>query len=465
MSDFDFNNVLNKSGKLGKKITENDSLSKTGKIGANQGDYTHVDIAGNLNPPQSTTPPTIDYSQTSYVFNQNDSVNVCPTIVAQSPYSISVSPSLPSNLVLNSTTGCITGTADTITSLTNYTFTITDPNGIGTDTLDIEISGSSATLGIWYEVDSTQTLDLKSMYPNATSFDIIAIGAGGGGVGGFIRAVSSNSMFAQSGGGAGAVSRVNVPSSSINQPLQFNIGIGGDGGLGGLAGATSLYYMGFKGKDGGSTFVRQGATDLVLAQGGKGISNQSNNSLFPFAAIGTLYNGSIVQGASGSGTTTIGTNGAVEASTGFTNSTFKTVGANVPAWTVVAQSSGHGGVSAGMANNITAYQGQNGQSSTNNNIVGIRGVSSSTSNGTNGTDGTGGALDTVNGIGKMGTGGGAGGNGSGTGFLGGNGGNGGSWGAGGGAGGNGTWSSALNGKRTGNGGKGGNGVILYRPNL
>lgn len=465
MSGFDFNNVLNKSGRLNKLITESDALSKTGKLGANQGNYTHVDIAGNLNPPQSTTPPTIDYSQTSYVFNQNDSVNLCPTIVAQSPYSIAVSPALPNNLSLDSSTGCITGTADTVTSLTNYTFTITDPNGTGTDTLNIEILGSSGTLGVWYEVNSNQTLDLKAMYPNATSFDIIAIGGGGGGVGGFIRAVTSNSMFAQSGGGAGAVSRINVLSSTITNPLSFNIGVGGAGGLGGLAGGTSAYYMGFKGKDGGNSFVAQNGTNIVLANGGKGISNQSNNSLFPFAAVGTLYNGSTVQGASGTGTTTVGTNGAVEASTGFSNSTFKTVGANVPAWTVVAQSSGHGGVSAGMANNATAYQGQNGQASTNNSVVGIKGVSSSTVNGTNGTDGTSGALDITNGIAKMGTGGGAGGNGSGAGLLGGNGGNGGSWGAGGGAGGNGTWSASLNGKRTGNGGKGGDGVILYRPNL
>ena len=55
MAGFDDNNSLVKSGKKGLTIANNESLSKSGKLGANQGTLTHVDHWGNLN--QTVTPP------------------------------------------------------------------------------------------------------------------------------------------------------------------------------------------------------------------------------------------------------------------------------------------------------------------------------------------------------------------------------------------------------------------------
>jgi hypothetical protein len=55
MSGFDDNNSLVNSGKKGLTISDSNSLSFSGKLGANQGTLTHVDHFGNLN--QTVTPP------------------------------------------------------------------------------------------------------------------------------------------------------------------------------------------------------------------------------------------------------------------------------------------------------------------------------------------------------------------------------------------------------------------------
>ena len=241
-------------------------------------------------------------------------------------------------------------------------FTVTATNSAGSTSTTVNLTTCATTpTSEWVPVSTTSTLDLLALYPTATSFQFIAVGGGGGGVGGFSRAVVTNSMYAQAGGSSGAVSTSTVARAGITGAVTFTVGAGGAGGAGAPVKPVQDYSMGFKGGDGGNSVVSVGASTLLTAGGGKGIANQSNNSLWPFAGTGTLYNSSTAQGVSGSATTTVGVNDAVEAATGYSTSTFKTIGANSPAWTVTASGPGAGGTSAGMANNGTAYTSQDGQ--------------------------------------------------------------------------------------------------------
>jgi acetyltransferase-like isoleucine patch superfamily enzyme len=83
----------------------------------------------------SVTPvaPTIEYTESTFAFNTIDAVNICPSVLTGDPtIVVSVSPSLPSGLTLNSSTGCITGTPTSTSANTSYTFTAT--NSVGSDT-------------------------------------------------------------------------------------------------------------------------------------------------------------------------------------------------------------------------------------------------------------------------------------------------------------------------------------------
>jgi hypothetical protein len=77
--------------------------------------------------------PTIEYAETTFAFNTTDAVNICPSVLTGDPtIVVSVSPSLPSGLTLNSSTGCITGTPTSTSANTSFTFTAT--NSVGSDT-------------------------------------------------------------------------------------------------------------------------------------------------------------------------------------------------------------------------------------------------------------------------------------------------------------------------------------------
>ncbi|WP_257164789.1 putative Ig domain-containing protein [Bradyrhizobium sp. SRS-191] len=61
------------------------------------------------------------------------------------PYTYSVSPSLPSGLTLNTTSGAISGTPTTASGATTYTVTVTDnANGTATNTFSLTVSGAVA---------------------------------------------------------------------------------------------------------------------------------------------------------------------------------------------------------------------------------------------------------------------------------------------------------------------------------
>ena len=84
--------------------------------------------------------PTIEYSKTIFAFNTTDSVNLCPSVLTgDATIVVSVSPSLPAGLTLNSSTGCITGTPTSLTSLNSFTFTATNSAGSDDYVMDIEV--------------------------------------------------------------------------------------------------------------------------------------------------------------------------------------------------------------------------------------------------------------------------------------------------------------------------------------
>jgi acetyltransferase-like isoleucine patch superfamily enzyme len=74
--------------------------------------------------------PTIEYAETTFAFNTTDAVNICPSVLTGDPtIVVSVSPSLPAGLTLNSSTGCITGTPTSTSANTSFTFTATNIAG------------------------------------------------------------------------------------------------------------------------------------------------------------------------------------------------------------------------------------------------------------------------------------------------------------------------------------------------
>ena len=88
------------------------------------------------------------------------------------PLTYSVSPSLPTGLSINSTTGAITGTPTATSAATNYTVTVTDANG-ATNTAQFSLTVNGA-------VTATQTVSSKMLTVNAavTAFTPVT-GSGG----------------------------------------------------------------------------------------------------------------------------------------------------------------------------------------------------------------------------------------------------------------------------------------------
>ncbi len=79
-------------------------------------------------PPISLTPVTYSYSRTNIVFLDNIPItNLTPTTIGPTT-TYRVSPALPNGLVLNSSTGVISGTASSVSPETNYTFTASGTN-------------------------------------------------------------------------------------------------------------------------------------------------------------------------------------------------------------------------------------------------------------------------------------------------------------------------------------------------
>ena len=130
----------------------------TGTPSAGQSATTYTASASNWIAPNATTTFTITISAApiiSYATPHDYTVGIAiatlsPT-VQNSVTSWSISPSLPTGLVLNTTTGDITGTATVATAATAYTVTATNSFGTGTATVTISTgiapSGASYSLG------------------------------------------------------------------------------------------------------------------------------------------------------------------------------------------------------------------------------------------------------------------------------------------------------------------------------
>ena len=107
------------------------------------------------NPPTQIA-PTIDYTQTSLTFTQGVAVNICPaTLTGSAPITLSINPTLPTNLVFNTSTGCITGTP-TVTSI-GQPYTVTATNSVGTDTDDFTIEISAPVIPVPPTIEYTDT--------------------------------------------------------------------------------------------------------------------------------------------------------------------------------------------------------------------------------------------------------------------------------------------------------------------
>jgi hypothetical protein len=95
--------------------------------------------------PPVGVPPNIEYTQTTFTFTQGTAVNICPTTLTGDPtIVVTVSPSLPPNLVLNPSTGCITGIPSGTSSPADYTFTATNNFGNDTDIVSVKVNADTS---------------------------------------------------------------------------------------------------------------------------------------------------------------------------------------------------------------------------------------------------------------------------------------------------------------------------------
>lgn len=85
-------------------------------------------------------PPIIEYSDTALVFPKDVAVNICPITLTGDPIIVvTVTPTLPTGLILDPATGCITGTPTVATSNTYFEFTATNSAGSDIDSIKIMV--------------------------------------------------------------------------------------------------------------------------------------------------------------------------------------------------------------------------------------------------------------------------------------------------------------------------------------
>lgn len=90
--------------------------------------------------------PLITYPQPSYTLLKNSSFTVSATNTGSPATAWSISPSLPTGLVFNTSTGTISGTPTALIAATMYTVTATNANGGNTFNLTLEVIDSPAIL-------------------------------------------------------------------------------------------------------------------------------------------------------------------------------------------------------------------------------------------------------------------------------------------------------------------------------
>jgi hypothetical protein len=159
------------------------------------------------------------------------------------PYVYSISSgTLPAGLTLNTAAGVVSGTATTVQSASNVTFTVSDA------------FGQTAT--------TTVTVGFTVTAPSYTVNYLVVAGGGGGGT------VATGPGAGGGGGGAGGVLR---GATSISPGVSYTINVGGGG-----AGATVMSTIGQSGKN--SNVAGTGFTTLDAVGGGGGAPSVNGNT-------------------------------------------------------------------------------------------------------------------------------------------------------------------------------------------
>ena len=113
--------------------TTNHTVTATNSVGSDNDTFDII-----VNAASVPVAPTISYPSTTLNLISGNPFSMCPDVLTGDlPITVSVNPSLPSGLTLDSSTGCITGTPTANTTLTSFTFTAT--NSVGTDDFVIDI--------------------------------------------------------------------------------------------------------------------------------------------------------------------------------------------------------------------------------------------------------------------------------------------------------------------------------------
>jgi len=177
------------------------------------------------------TPPTISYSGSyTYLAGQTLSPPITPTLGGGTPTSCTASPTLPTGMVLNSTTCVISGTPTGDAAQQNYTITASNSAGSASGTVSIGVL-SSGPDNIAISGVANLTTSACAIF-NITTRDIY----------GNASAVSANTTFALSGAGANggffsdaacstSISSVVVNNASANATFYYRKTSTGPAGL------------------------------------------------------------------------------------------------------------------------------------------------------------------------------------------------------------------------------------------
>ncbi len=171
---------------------------------------------------EPANPPTISYSEESYEFTQNTEISAITPTVSGTPFSsLTVNPTLPDGLSIDSSSGEISGTPTVTQVTTEHTINVSNANGSNFDTISITVyePGNAPTInfslsshsftedyaitpltpilggdaptsctsspalpsGLWIDPTSCQIIGVPSTPQSATTYTITASNASGNG--------------------------------------------------------------------------------------------------------------------------------------------------------------------------------------------------------------------------------------------------------------------------------------------
>jgi hypothetical protein len=98
-------------------------------------------------------PPAISYSPSNVTYTEGTQIsNLTPANGGGIATSYSITPALPTDLTLNPTTGVISGTPTSLTTLTTYTITATNAGGSNSTTVTITVNAPPTQIAYDFEV-------------------------------------------------------------------------------------------------------------------------------------------------------------------------------------------------------------------------------------------------------------------------------------------------------------------------